>query len=142
MATRCTRLAVEAEDAAARGSPNRRVALSRIDLEDRRHVGRRFADHPQNLADRGLVFERFGQLGRAFLDLVQRLLGLVEQAHVLDRDHGLVGEGLDEADLPLVEGPDFAAPGGHDADERGVPQHRHGENGPHVFAFVEVAGRR
>jgi hypothetical protein len=29
----------------------------------------------------------------------QRLLGLVEQARVLDRDHGLVGEGLQQLDL-------------------------------------------
>ena len=30
---------------------------------------------------------------------LQRLLGLVEQAHVLDGDHRLVGEGLDQLDL-------------------------------------------
>ena len=31
------------------------------------------------------------------------LLGLVEHPHVLDRDHRLIGEGADQADLPLVE---------------------------------------
>jgi hypothetical protein len=59
------------------------------DFEHGRHIGGRLADHPQNLADRGLVFERFAQLGRAFLDFMQRLLGFVEQPGVLQRDaHG------------------------------------------------------
>src|SRR3989442_8001049 len=31
------------------------------------------------------------------------LLQLVEQAHILDRDHGLVGEGLQQGHLPLGE---------------------------------------
>ena len=43
-------------------------------------VGRRAADDAQDLGRRGLP--------------LQRLLRLVEQAHVLDRDHRLVGEGL------------------------------------------------
>ena len=34
-----------------------------------------------------------------------RCLHLVEQPHVLDRDHGLVGEGLHQLDLLLREGP-------------------------------------
>ena len=48
-------------------------------LEHRLGVRHRAADHLQHLGSRGLVF--------------QRLLGLVEQAHVLDGDHGLAGEG-------------------------------------------------
>ena len=36
---------------------------------------------------------------------LQRLLGLVEQAHVLDRDHRLVGEGLQQLDWPSAKGP-------------------------------------
>ena len=36
-------------------------------------------------------------------------LHLVEQAHVLDRDHRLVGEGLDDLDLPLGEFPRLGA---------------------------------
>ena len=42
---------------------------------------------PQHLGGRGLLLERLGQLARARLHLV-------EQPHVLDRDHRLVGEGL------------------------------------------------
>ena len=76
----------------------------------------------------------------AVLDLLQRLFGLVEQAHVLDRDHRLVGEGLDQADLPLGVGPDFAAPDVMTpmsvvSLSIGTQRTR-----PHVFAFVEVAG--
>ena len=41
---------------------------------------------------------------------LQRLLGLVEQAHVLDRDHGLVGERLDAGrSRPARIGPGFVA---------------------------------
>ena len=54
-------------------------------VEHRLHVGRATADHVQHLGCRGL--------------LLQRLLGLVEQPHVLDRDHRLVGEGLQQLDL-------------------------------------------
>ena len=42
--------------------------------------------------------KRFAQIARARLHLV-------EQAHVLDGDHRLVGEGLDELDLLVGEGP-------------------------------------
>ena len=70
---------------------NRCWQLSRILLEHRLGVGDRAADHLQHLGGRRL--------------LLQRLLGLVEQAHVLDRDHGLVGEGLHQADLGSAERP-------------------------------------
>ena len=51
-------------------------------VEDRRRVGDRLADDLENLGRRGLPLER--------------LAGLVEEAYVLDRDHGLVGEGLQQ----------------------------------------------
>jgi hypothetical protein len=121
------RVTFSLEDHAGPGADQARRVLHQC-VEDRPQVERGSGYDLEDLCGRGL--------------LLQCLLGFVEQAHVLDRDHRLVGEGLDETDLPLVEGPDFAAPGGDDADERGVPQHRHGENGPHVFAFVEVARRR
>ena len=57
------------------------------------------ADHPQDLARRRLPLER--------------LLGLVEQAHVLDRDHRLVGEGLAAA---RSAGREMARFGAADAD--------------------------
>ena len=58
-------------------------------LEHRPAVGDRAADHAQHLGGRGLLLER--------------LLGLVEEARVLDRDHRLVGEGLEQGDLARQE---------------------------------------
>ena len=40
--------------------------------------------------------QRFGEVARPRLHLV-------EQAHVLDRDDGLIGEGLDDFDLAIGE---------------------------------------
>src|SRR6266571_855893 len=47
-------------------------------VEYRRSIGHRLADHLQYLSGGGLLLERF--------------LGLIEQSHVLDGDHGLVGK--------------------------------------------------
>src|SRR5579872_2284424 len=58
-------------------------------LEHRRHIGERLVDNAQDVAGRRLPLER--------------LLGLVEEACVLDRDHGLVGESSDQCDLVLGE---------------------------------------
>ena len=52
----------------------------------------------QHLGGRGLLLQRLGQLARARLHLV-------EQPHVLDRDHRLVGEGRDQFDLLVGERP-------------------------------------
>ena len=65
--------------------PKRRRQLSHDRVEHRLGVGHRAADHAQDLGRRRLLLER--------------LLGLVEQAHVLDRDHRLVGEGLQQLDV-------------------------------------------
>ena len=50
------------------------------DVENRLEIGDRIADRAQDVGDRGLA--------------IKRLPGFGEQAHILDRDHGLVGEGL------------------------------------------------
>ena len=63
-------------------------------IEHGLQIERRAADDLQHVGGRGLLLQRFGQVARARLHLV-------EQPHVLDRDHGLVGEGLDEFDLAL-----------------------------------------
>ncbi len=73
-------------------------------------VGDRSADHLQHFGG--------GRL------LLQRLLGLVEQPRVLDRDHGLVGEGRAAADLLLVEGPASVTRDADRADRPAFPQHR------------------
>ena len=45
------------------------------------------------------------QLGHRAGELVGARLDLIEQPHVLDRDHRLVGEGRDELDLLVGERP-------------------------------------
>ena len=56
------------------------------------------ADDLQHLRGRGLLLQRLGKIARARLHLV-------EQPHVLDRDHRLVGEGRDQLDLLVGERP-------------------------------------
>ena len=46
--------------------------------------------------------ERRGLLLEGVAQLAGSRLHRLEQPHVLDRDHGLVGEGSDELDLPLA----------------------------------------
>jgi hypothetical protein len=65
-------------------------------IEHRPDVGRRGSDDAQDIGAAGLVGEGFREIAGALLDLV-------EQTHILDRDHGLVGEGGDEIDLLLRE---------------------------------------
>ena len=61
-------------------------------VEDRLHVGRRAADDAEHLGGRRLMLQRLAQFRVALAEFL-------EQAHVLDGDHGLVGEGLEERDL-------------------------------------------
>src|SRR3990172_3784784 len=65
-------------------------------VEDRLDVGLRLADHPEDLARRGLLLEGDSEIPVARLQLL-------EEADVLDGDDGLVGEGLEEGDLLLGE---------------------------------------
>ena len=53
--------------------------------------------------------------------LLQRLLGLVEQPRVLDRDHRLVGEGLEQRDLRRGERPGARRDDGDRADAAAFP---------------------
>ena len=81
-------------------------------VEHRLGVGDRAADDLQHLGGRGLLLER--------------LLGLVEQANVLDRDDGLVGEGLEQIGLALRRSPDSGqattiAPIGWPSFSKGAP---------------------
>src|SRR3990172_4099689 len=42
-----------------------------------------------------------GEFGIALLRVLKETLGFLEETHILDRDHSLVGEGPDQPDLPL-----------------------------------------
>src|SRR5262249_10402337 len=71
-------------------------------VEYRLYVGGRTCDHPQDLARRRLLLQRLGQVLIASLQLG-------EQAHVLDGDDGLIGEGLEERALLRSGGTRFSA---------------------------------
>src|SRR6266567_488579 len=59
--------------------------------------------------------------------LVERFLGLVEQPRVLDRDHRLIGEGLEQRDVLFGKGPDIVAADDDSADALALPDHRSNE---------------
>ena len=88
-------LTVEAADERALGlaEPDRVLGQR---LEDRLQIERRPPDHLEQLAGRRLLLERDPQLAVARLQLG-------EQAHVLDGDDGLVGEGLEQSRSGLGE---------------------------------------
>jgi hypothetical protein len=79
-------------------------------------IGRRARDHPQDV-------------GRGRL-LLERLFRLVEQPNVLDRDHGLVGEGLEQGDLPVQITPGLGTPNGDRPEDGALSQQRHHEDAP------------
>ena len=60
-------------------------------------------------------------------ELTALVLDFVEQPHVLDRDCGLVGEGLNQLDLLVGEGAHLGAGQGEHADRHALAQHRYTE---------------
>ena len=62
-------------------------------IQHRLNIRRRAGDDAQNLARRSLLFQRFFEF--------------LEQPHVLDGDHRLMGERLEKLDLAIAERPDF-----------------------------------
>src|SRR4029450_3772645 len=78
-------------------------------LQHRLELRRRRADDSQDLARAGLLRQRLRELAVAYPQLF-------DQTHVLDRDHGLVGESLEELDLPFRESAGLGPGGGDGAD--------------------------
>jgi hypothetical protein len=101
-------------------------------VEYRLHVGRRPRDDTKDLARRGLLIERLGELAVPRLDLL-------EQPHVLDRDDGLVGEGRDEGDLAVVEGFDSRATHRDYADHAPLAHHGDGQERPVAHESLGLA---
>ena len=66
-------------------------------VEDRLHVRGRAADDAEHLGCCRLMLQGLAQFCVA-------LLQFLEQPHVLDGDHGLVGEGFKQFDLLFVKG--------------------------------------
>src|SRR5262249_10021208 len=81
------------------------------------------------------MFERFGELARARLHLV-------EQPHVLDGNHSLVGEGCGELKLLAGEGPRLCATDNEAPDRLVLSQQRDGEDRPVSLPERKRAGFR
>src|SRR5215468_6946961 len=80
-------------------------------VEHRLDISRRTTDDLENLASGGLPF--------------QRLLRLGEQPHILDGDDGLVGEGLEQGDLPIGEAPGRVSTDADGPDSLALAQERY-----------------
>ena len=106
-------------------------------VEDRLEIERGPPDHLEQLAGRRLLLERDPQLAVPRLELL-------EQAHVLDGDHGLVAEGLQELDMAGRELPRLGAPttmtpiGLPSARIIGTPSRPAIESGPPVLRILRV----
>src|SRR5262249_15010577 len=81
-------------------------------------------DDVEHVADRSLIVERF-------LDLTRACLHLVEQPHVFDGNHRLIGEGLDQLDLLVGERPHVGAGEAQHAYWDALAQHGNSEHGAH-----------
>ena len=82
-------------------------------LEDRLQVRRRATDYFQDFGSGGLLIKGFP--------------GLIEEPHILNRDHGLVSEGLEQHDLLARERASLAAGGGDHSDGPSIADYRHDE---------------
>src|SRR5207244_8787454 len=121
----------------------RRIAIaespgvSRDRIEDGLDVSLRSTDDAQDLACRRLLFQRLSQI------VIPRLQ-LLEQADVLDGDHGLVGERLEKGDLLVGKSPWRRPHVDVDGADRG-PFTKHGhrqhatKSGSYDFHYVVVA---
>ena len=116
-----SRAAEHIDRACIRARQLNRLGYDRLQhhVEIKRRIDR-LADFPERLQ----FADRACKLGRARLHFL-------EETDILDRDHGLVGEGGEQLDLLLVERPHFDA-----TDSAMVPigfalaQQRHGKDGP------------
>ena len=69
-------------------------------VEDRLHVRRRAADNAEHLGRCRLMLQGLAQFRVALPEFL-------EQAHVLNGDHGLIGKGLKKRDLLVGKGTNF-----------------------------------
>src|ERR1700730_1576168 len=99
-----------------------------------RSLPQRLADADDGVERRPQVMAHVGQKLRLMLaglcKLAALVLDFVEQPHVLDGDHGLVGEGLDQLDLLGGERADLRTEQHDDPDRATFAQERNGQYGP------------
>jgi hypothetical protein len=101
-------------------------------VEHRLHIHRRTADHPEDLARRRLLLQRFGHLRVGLRERTVLFLELREQPHVLDGDDRLVGKGLEQCDLLVGEGTRLSLVDVDRADWQAVAQQWDGRDAPEV----------
>ena len=86
---------------------------------------------PQDLARRCLLFQRFSQIAIAFLQFL-------EQPHVLDGDHRLVGEGFEKRDLLVRERTNLGSTNDDHADRNTLAQQGRGKYGATTHTLVSA----
>ena len=101
-------------------------------IQHRLQIERRAADDLEHVRGGCLLLqERLGEIMGARLHLV-------EQAHIADRDHRLIGEGLQQRDLLFAEGMHLDAAHDDRADTLALARQRHREDGAVAHAPREL----
>ena len=129
--------AIDDEDHAPKGATDANAAPGDR-LEDRVDVGRGATDHAEDLAGRSSGFN--APLTCACASVSAVLLHLLEQPRVLDGDQGLVGESLDQLDLPVGERLEGIAGHRDDADRHIIAEERYGKDRASSAGSVDIAG--
>jgi hypothetical protein len=124
----------ESKDNGIVSSAQTRRAL-RYRLEHGPNVGRRLTYHTQDIAGRGLLVERFSEV------VIPRLQ-LLEQPHILDGDHRLVGEGLEERNLLVREGAYLLTSDQDPPNSYALTEQWYREHGPMVESALERSADR
>src|SRR5262249_51471016 len=89
------------------------------------------ADDLEHVGGSGLLLQRFTQLARACLHLI-------EQPHVLNRDYRLIGEGGHQLDLLVVEWLNFGLQNGDDTAKNSFAEHRNCQYGAVTLLFDQL----
>src|SRR5215472_769702 len=124
------KIAIVQEDYAKHGLAQARGALNNR-IEHRLGICRRSGDDVKHLARRSLMFERVGQLALLRLHLI-------EQPHVLDRDHRLVSKGSDQLDLLVGKRLDPLSRDCDHPDRHLLAQQRHAQHGTTLSKSVSL----
>ena len=118
-----------------RNWPRRCASHSPASPEHRLQLAGRTADDLEHLGGRGLLLQRLGEI-------VGALAQLVEQPRVLDGDHGLRGEVLDQLDLLVGERAYLLTIDDEGAYQRDFLEHRHGDERTRATESGRRAGHR
>ena len=102
-------------------------------VENRPDIGRRGSDHPEDVAAPGLVSQSLREVARLRLHFV-------EQTDIADRDYGLIGESLQQADLFIAERLNCGAAQHNGADALVFAQQWHAQHRANVGPAREFPG--